>query len=62
MMRLMTAHVRRYHLHYHFRGHGHIRQGRFMAFPIQEDEHLLTVLRYIERNPLHANLAKRAGD
>jgi len=52
MMRLMTGHVRRYHRHYHSIGHGHIWQGRFKAFPIQEDEHLLTVLRYIERNPM----------
>jgi hypothetical protein len=62
MMRLMTAHVRRYHRHYHSSGHGHFRQGRFKAFPIQADEHLLTVLRYIERDPLRANLAERAGD
>jgi putative transposase len=62
MMWLMTAHVRRYHRHYHSNGHGHIWQGRFKAFPIQEDEHLLTVLRYIERNPLRANLVERAQD
>lgn len=31
-------------------------QGRFKAFPIQQDEHLLTVLRYVERNPLRARL------
>ena len=37
-------------------------QGRFKAFPIQEDEHLLTVLRYIECNPLRAGLVKRAED
>jgi hypothetical protein len=29
-------------------------------FPIQEDEHLLTVLRDIERNPLRAGLVERA--
>jgi hypothetical protein len=46
---LLTAHVRRYHKHYH--SSGHVWQGRFRAFPIQEDSHLLTVLRYIERNP-----------
>jgi putative transposase len=31
-------------------------QGRFKAFPIEEDDHLLTVLRYVERNPLRAGL------
>jgi putative transposase len=55
---LLTAHVRRYHQHYH--SSGHVWQGRFRAFPIQEDEHLLTVLRYSERNPLRANLVQRA--
>src|SRR5690606_22374854 len=51
-------HVRRYHKHYG--GSGHVWQGRFKAFPIQQDEHLLTVLRYVERNPLRANLVERA--
>jgi putative transposase len=55
---LMTAHVRRYLRHY--RSSGHIYQGRFRAFPIQDDGHLLTVLRYVERNPLRANLVERA--
>jgi hypothetical protein len=39
---------------YYSSGHGHIRQRRFKAFPIQEDERLLTVLRYVERNPVRA--------
>src|SRR6185295_18933230 len=56
MQWLLTSHVRRYHRHYH--GSGHVWQGRFKAFPIQEDEHLLTVLRYVERNPLRAGLTR----
>jgi putative transposase len=60
MMWLLTAHVRRYHQHYH--SSGHVWQGRFRAFPIQEDDHLLTVLRYIERNPVRAGLVERAQD
>jgi putative transposase len=58
MQWLLTAHVRRYHRHYH--GSGHVWQGRFKAFPIQRDEHLLTVMRYVERNPLRAGLVKKA--
>lgn len=58
MQWLMTAHVRRNHRHYH--GDGHVWQGRFKAFPIQADEHLLAVLRYVERNPLRASLVERA--
>jgi putative transposase len=57
---LTTAHVRRYLAHY--RHSGHVWQGRFKAFPAQDDGHLLTVLRYVERNPLRANLVARAED
>mgnify|MGYP001577346827 CR=1 len=55
---LLTSHVRRYHKRYH--SSGHVWQGRFKAFPIEEDAHLLAVLRYVERNPLRAKLVKRA--
>lgn len=44
--------VRRYHKH--FNSSGHVWQGRFKSFPIQGDSHLLTVMRYVERNPVHA--------
>jgi len=37
-------------------------KARFRSFPIQEDDHLLTVLRYIERNPVRAGLVARAQD
>jgi putative transposase len=60
MMWLLTAPVRRYHQHYH--SSGHVWQGRFRAFPIQDDEHLLVVLRYSERNPLRALVVQRAQD
>jgi putative transposase len=55
---LLNTHVRRYHKHY--QSSGHIWQGRFKAFPIEQDQHLLTVLRYAERNPLRAKLVRRA--
>ena len=60
MQWLLTSHVRRYHRHYHTSGH--VWQGRFKAFPIEQDEHLIAVLRYVERNPLRANLVERAED
>lgn len=56
----MTSHVRRYHRHY--RSHGHVWQGRFKSFPIQQDNHLLTVLRYILLNPVRAKLMDHAQD
>jgi len=58
MQWLLTAHVRRYHQHY--RSNGHLWQGRFKAFPIEQDNHLLAVLRYVERNPLRAGLVEQA--
>jgi len=41
---------------------GRIWQGRFKAFPIQDDDHLLVVERYVERNALRAGLVERAED
>lgn len=52
MQWLTTSHVRRYHRHYN--SSGHVWQGRFKSFPVQSDEHLLTVMRYVERNPIRA--------
>ena len=60
MQWLSTSQVRRHHRRHG--SDGHLWQGRFKAFPIQQDEHLLTVLRYVERNPLRAKLAARAED
>ena len=57
MQWVQTTHVRRYHEHHHTGGH--VWQGRFKAFPIQQDDHLLTVLRYVERNPLRAGLVSQ---
>ena len=58
MHRVMTAHVKRHHSKYGTIGR--IWQGRFRALPVQEDGHLLTVLRYVERNPLRAGLVESA--
>ncbi len=52
MQWLLTSHVRRYHRQYG--STGRVWQGRFKAFPTQDDEHLLTVLRYVERNPIRS--------
>ncbi len=43
-------------------GMGPLYQGRFKSLPVQQDEHLATLLRYVQRNPLRANLVKRARD
>ena len=60
-MRWMTVtHTQRWHAAHRTAGMGPLYQGRFKSFPIQEDAHLLTVLRYVERNPLRANLVEEA--
>jgi putative transposase len=59
---LTHTHTMRWHAHYHTSGTGHLYQGRFKAFPIEADEHLYTVGRYVERNALRANLVLRAED
>jgi len=60
MQRLTTTHVRRWRLHRHSVGHGHLYQGTYKSFPLQEDEHFYAVCRYVERNPLRARLVRRA--
>jgi REP element-mobilizing transposase RayT len=60
MQWLLTTQAHGYRMRY--RGSGHVWQGRFKSFPIEEDEHLLTVLRYVERNPLRAGLVGRAEE
>ncbi|TWT83790.1 Transposase IS200 like protein [Planctomycetes bacterium CA13] len=53
---LILTHTQRYHAHYHTAGSGHLYQGRFKSFPVQNDEHFLTVCRYVERNAFAAKL------
>jgi len=62
MQRLTVMHVRRWHLHRKTVGWGHLYQGTYKSFPIESDEHLLTVLCYVERNALRAGLVERAED
>ena len=62
-MRWLTlTHTQRWHAHHRTAGTGHVYQGRFKSFPVQSDEHFLTVCRYVERNALRANLVNRAED
>jgi putative transposase len=59
--RWMThTHSMRWHAHHHTSGTGHIYQGRFKSFPVESDQQLYTVCRYVERNPLRANLVQQA--
>ena len=56
------THTQRYHAHYGSSGQGHVYQGRFKSFPIQDDVHFFVVARYVERNAVRANLVARAED
>ena len=57
---LTLTHTQRWHAQHQSVGTGHLYQGRFKSFPVQTDEHFLTVCRYVERNALRAKLVKRA--
>ena len=54
------THTQRLHAHRRTAGAGHVYQGRFKSFPVQEDDHFYAVCRYVERNPLRAGLVDRA--
>jgi putative transposase len=60
MQWVFTTHVRWHHAKYETTGR--LWQGRYKAFAIQADHHLLTVMRYVERNALRARLVERAED
>jgi putative transposase len=55
---LLTKHAGKHHRRQG--SSGRIWQGRFKTFAIQDDGHLTTVMRYVERNALRANLVERA--
>jgi putative transposase len=57
---LTVTHTQRWHAAHHTSGTGALYQGRFKSFPVQADEHFLTVCRYVERNALRANLVGSA--
>ena len=57
---LTVAHTWRYHSRH--QTSGHVWQGRFKSPVIQDDMHLLVVLRYIEANPLRAGIVSDPAD
>ena len=57
---LTLTHTQRWHQHRHTVGEGHVYQGRFKSFPVETSEYLLTVCRYVVRNPVRAGLVERA--
>jgi putative transposase len=55
-----TTHVRHYHGKYGTSGR--VWQGPYKACLVQTDQHLLTVMRYVERNAQEARIVRRAED
>lgn len=58
MKRLTMIHTQTYRFMTDTIGQGPIYQGRYKSFIIQDENYLRNVLRYVERNPLSANLVK----
>lgn len=58
MQWLTLTHTQRWHVQNKTIGSGSLYQGRYKSFLIEQDNHLLTVIRYVERNPLRARLVK----
>jgi putative transposase len=54
------THAQRWHAAHGTRGTGPLYQGRFKAIPVQTETSLHRVCRYVERNPLRAQLVDRA--
>ncbi|MHB1044087.1 MAG: transposase [Eubacteriales bacterium] len=41
---------------------GHVFETRYKAIPVQNENYLLTLVRYIHRNPVRAGICKSVGD
>lgn len=57
---LTFKHATRWQAAHDATGQGYVYQGRFKAIAVQTDLHFLTLCRYVERNPLRAQLVRRA--
>ncbi|OGI58224.1 hypothetical protein A3C60_00030 [Candidatus Nomurabacteria bacterium RIFCSPHIGHO2_02_FULL_37_45] len=60
MQWVTLTHTQRWHIKNRTIGSGHLYQGRYKSFLIEGDRHLLSVIRYVERNPLRAKIVKKA--
>lgn len=59
---LTKTHTQRWHVSHKTTGHGPLYQGRYKSFIVDTDEYYLTLMKYIEQNPLRANLVERSED
>jgi putative transposase len=56
-----NTHVKRYRAHYK-NSSGHLYQGRYKSFPVETDEYLLTLLRYVEANAVRPTMVRSVQD
>jgi putative transposase len=52
--------TQRWHVDHDTVGHGHLYQGRYKSLMVNTDDYYLTLMRYIEQNPLRAGLVEKA--
>ncbi|HUZ92381.1 MAG TPA: transposase [Candidatus Paceibacterota bacterium] len=62
MQRVTLTHTQRYHAKTSTKGYGHLYQGRYKSFPVQDDLYFLTLVRYVERNAKRAAMVERAEE
>jgi putative transposase len=56
MHKLTNSHTRQVRTSTKTIGHGHLYQGRYKSFIVSDDSYLLTLIKYVERNPVRAKL------
>ena len=59
---ITTTHVRQRRVKTESIGDGHLYQGTYKSFPVETNEYLQQLIRYVEQNPLRAKLVKKAED
>jgi putative transposase len=59
---LTVTHSHRWHNSHGTVGIGHLYQGRFKSFPVQTNRYYLTLMSYVESNPLRAEIVERSVD
>lgn len=57
---ITNTHTRRWHTQKGTVGQGHLYQGRYKSFICQDDNHFITLVKYVEQNALKAKLVKKA--
>lgn len=59
MHRLTNSHTRQVRVSTRTIGYGHLYQGRYKSFIVSNDSYLLTLIKYVERNPVRAKMTNR---